>query len=97
MIYWWMISIKTMRMAITMNILNKLITRHVSGSLKVAPEHTSDATLKVMRKPSFKYFINSKKNTMQLSEKHGLNQPLIPYFISSHPGCEEVDMANLSR
>jgi uncharacterized radical SAM protein YgiQ len=76
--------------------IEQLITRHVSGRLKVAPEHTSDATLKVMRKPSFKYFHKFKEKYDKLSEKHGLNQPLVPYFISSHPGCEEVDMANLA-
>lgn len=76
--------------------IEQLITRHVSGRLKVAPEHTSDATLRVMRKPSFKYFHKFKEKYDALSKKHNLNQPLIPYFISSHPGCEEADMANLA-
>jgi uncharacterized radical SAM protein YgiQ len=76
--------------------MKQLITRHVSGRLKVAPEHTSDATLRVMRKPSFKYFRKFKEKYDEISAKHGLRQPLIPYFISSHPGCEEVDMANLA-
>ena len=76
--------------------MEQLITRHVSGRLKVAPEHTSDATLKVMRKPSFKYFRKFKEKYDKIQEKHGLNQPLIPYFISSHPGCHEEDMANLA-
>ncbi|CCG98294.1 Radical SAM domain protein [Fibrella aestuarina BUZ 2] len=76
--------------------MEQLITRHVSGRLKVAPEHTSDATLKVMRKPSFKYFRKFKEKYDQIQDKHNLNQPLIPYFISSHPGCEEQDMANLA-
>jgi uncharacterized radical SAM protein YgiQ len=76
--------------------MEQLITRHVSGRLKVAPEHTSDATLRVMRKPSFKYFRKFKEKYDEISAKHGLRQPLIPYFISSHPGCEEVDMANLA-
>lgn len=76
--------------------IEQLITRHVSGRLKVAPEHTSDATLKVMRKPSFKYFHKFKEKYDALSAKHGLNQPLVPYFISSHPGCEDEDMANLA-
>ena len=76
--------------------MEQLITRHVSGRLKVAPEHTSDDTLRVMRKPSFKYFKLFKKKYDQISDKHNLKQPLIPYFISSHPGCEEVDMANLA-
>lgn len=76
--------------------IEQVITRHVSGRLKVAPEHTSDATLKVMRKPSFKYFHKFKEKYDKISAKHGINQQLIPYFISSHPGCEDVDMANLA-
>jgi uncharacterized radical SAM protein YgiQ len=76
--------------------IEQVITRHVSGRLKVAPEHTSDATLRVMRKPSFKYFHKFKEKYDKISEKHGLKQQLIPYFISSHPGCEEEDMANLA-
>lgn len=76
--------------------LEQLVTRHVSGRLKVAPEHTSDATLRVMRKPSFKYFHKFKDKYDKIQEKHGLKQPLIPYFISSHPGCEEADMAHLA-
>lgn len=76
--------------------MEQLITRHVSGRLKVAPEHTSDNTLRVMRKPSFKYFKKFKEKYDKIQSKFGLKQPLIPYFISSHPGCEEVDMANLA-
>ena len=76
--------------------IEQVITRHVSGRLKVAPEHTSDQTLKVMRKPSFKYFHKFKEKYDKISEKHQLNQQLVPYFISSHPGCDEVDMANLA-
>ncbi|RCL72510.1 MAG: YgiQ family radical SAM protein [Flavobacteriales bacterium] len=76
--------------------IEQVITRHVSGRLKVAPEHTSDDTLKVMRKPSFKYFHKFKEKYDKISEKHHLNQQLVPYFISSHPGCDEVDMANLA-
>ena len=76
--------------------IEQVITRHVSGRLKVAPEHTSDATLRVMRKPSFQYFHKFKEKYDRLSAKHNLKQQLIPYFISSHPGCEEEDMANLA-
>lgn len=76
--------------------MEQLVTRHVSGRLKVAPEHTSDDTLRVMRKPSFKYFKKFKQKYDKIQEKHDLKQPLIPYFISSHPGCEEADMANLA-
>ena len=76
--------------------LEQVITRHISGRLKVAPEHTSDNTLRVMRKPSFKHFHKFKEKYDAISKKHDLNQPLIPYFISSHPGCEDEDMANLA-
>ena len=76
--------------------LEQVITRHVSGRLKVAPEHTADDTLRVMRKPSFKFFHKFKEKYDEISKKHRLNQPLIPYFISSHPGCEDADMADLA-
>lgn len=76
--------------------MEQLVTRHVCGRLKVAPEHTSDDTLKVMRKPSFKHFHEFKKKYDQINKKHGMNQPLIPYFISSHPGSKAEDMANLA-
>jgi len=76
--------------------MEQLVTCHVSGRLKVAPEHTSDATLKMMRKPSFKHFHAFKKKYDYFNKKHGLKQPLIPYFISSHPGSTEEEMANLA-
>jgi len=76
--------------------MEQLVTCHVSGRLKVAPEHTSDATLKMMRKPSFKHFHAFKKKYDYYNKKHGLKQPLIPYFISSHPGSTEEEMANLA-
>ncbi len=76
--------------------MEQVQTRHVSGRLKVAPEHTSDDTLRVMRKPSFRHFHEFKKKYDEIDQKHGLNQQLIPYFISSHPGCKEEDMANLA-
>jgi uncharacterized radical SAM protein YgiQ len=74
----------------------ELILNHVSGRLKVAPEHTSDRTLNVMRKPSFNLFQQFKKIFDAENRKHNLNQQLIPYFISSHPGCTEEDMAELA-
>ncbi len=74
----------------------ELIVNHVSGRLKVAPEHTSDKTLNMMRKPSFSQFYQFKKIFDLENKKHNLNQQLIPYFISSHPGCTEEDMAELS-
>jgi uncharacterized radical SAM protein YgiQ len=76
--------------------MEQLVTRHVCGRLKVAPEHTSDGTLRVMRKPSFKHFHQFKKKYDHFNKKHGLNQPLIPYFISSHPGSTAEEMANLA-
>lgn len=76
--------------------LRELIKNHVSGRLKVAPEHTSDSTLKIMRKPSFDYFHRFNTLFNQLDKKYRLNQQLIPYFISSHPGCTEEDMAELA-
>lgn len=74
----------------------ELITKHVSGRLKVAPEHTSDAVLKVMRKPSFSLFREFKRIFDKINADEHLNQQLIPYFISSHPGCELQDMAELA-
>ncbi|AZQ62686.1 YgiQ family radical SAM protein [Flammeovirga pectinis] len=76
--------------------MEQVVTRHIPGRLKVAPEHTSDPVLRIMRKPSFKYFHMFKEKFEQVNKKHGLKQPLIPYFISSHPGCEMQDMANLA-
>ena len=74
----------------------ELITRHVSGRLKVAPEHTSDRVLRLMRKPSFKLFHEFKAIFDRINREAGLNQQIIPYFISSHPGCTEEDMAELA-
>jgi len=74
----------------------EVMTKHVSGRLKVAPEHTSDPVLKLMRKPSFKYFHSFKKRFDQINKKRNLKLQLIPYFISSHPASELEDMANLA-
>ena len=74
----------------------ELITRHVSGRLKVAPEHTSDRVLKLMRKPSFQQFFDFKRIFDRINAEEHLNQQIIPYFISSHPGCHEEDMAQLA-
>ena len=74
----------------------ELFARHVSGRLKVAPEHTQDEVLKQMRKPSFSQFGQFKKIFDKVNRQYGLNQQLIPYFISSHPGCTEADMAELA-
>lgn len=74
----------------------ELICRHVSGRLKVAPEHTSDRVLKLMRKPPFSQFESFKKIFDAINTKENLRQQIIPYFISSHPGCKEEDMAELA-
>ena len=74
----------------------ELICRHVSGRLKVAPEHTSDRVLRLMRKPSFSQFYEFKRLFDRINREERLNQQLIPYFISSHPGCQEADMAELA-
>lgn len=74
----------------------ELIARHVSGRLKVAPEHTSDRVLSIMRKPSFNQFGEFKKIFDRINREEGLRQQLIPYFISSHPDCREEDMAELA-
>jgi len=76
--------------------MKELVTNHVSGRLKVAPEHTSDDVLNMMRKPSFEYFGEFKKQFERINREAGLNQQLIPYFISSHPGCHNEDMADLA-
>ncbi|WP_298768480.1 YgiQ family radical SAM protein [uncultured Fibrobacter sp.] len=74
----------------------ELIDYHVSGRLKVAPEHTSDAVLKLMRKPSFTLFHKFKEFFDDECKRIGKRQQIIPYFISSHPGCTEADMAELA-
>lgn len=74
----------------------EVLTKHVSGRLKVAPEHTSDKVLKLMRKPSFGNFHLFKNQFDLVNKKFKLNQQLIPYFISSHPDCELEDMAHLA-
>lgn len=76
--------------------IEELISDHVSGRLKVAPEHTSDRVLDCMRKPSFSLFRRFKRMFDDINKKYGLRQQLIPYFISSHPACQEVDMAELA-
>lgn len=80
----------------TQEYTRELIARHVSGRLKVAPEHTSDRVLNIMRKPSFSQFQEFKKIFDRINKEEGLRQQLIPYFISSHPGCKEEDMAELA-
>ena len=74
----------------------ELIAKHVSGRLKVAPEHTSDQVLHLMRKPSFAQCYDFKKIFDKVNKELNLRQQIIPYFISSHPGCTAEDMAELA-
>ena len=74
----------------------ELILHHVSGRLKVAPEHTSDSVLQLMRKPSFMQFKQFKRIFDDVCRSQRLRQQIIPYFISSHPGCHAEDMAQLA-
>ena len=74
----------------------ELIARHVSGRLKVAPEHTSDRVLYLMRKPPFSQFQQFKRLFDRICREENLRQQIIPYFISSHPGCQAEDMAELA-
>jgi len=76
--------------------LEQLITKHVSGRLKVAPEHSSQQVLQIMRKPHYRTFIEFQKRFDEINRQHGLRQQLIPYFISSHPGSRPEDMAELA-
>ena len=75
----------------------QLITRHVSGRLKVAPEHSSDNVLRIMRKPNWSNYLEFRQLFLRINQEAGLNQQLIPYFISSHPGCTKRDMAHLAE
>ncbi len=75
---------------------DEVVRHHVSGRLKVAPEHTSPAVLKLMRKPQFDLFVETKRRFDDICRKVGLRYQLIPYFISSHPGCRMSDMADLA-
>ena len=76
--------------------LREVVVNHVSGRLKVAPEHTEDGVLRLMRKPSFALFRDLNERFQKICRDEGLNYQLIPYFISSHPGCTERDMRNLA-
>lgn len=78
------------------NYFREVVLHHVSGRLKVAPEHTSDKVLRLMRKPSFNLFVKTKQEFDSICRQAGLRYQLIPYFISSHPGCRLQDMAELA-
>ncbi len=76
--------------------LEQVIRHHVSGRFKVAPEHVSDRVLNIMRKPSFNLFKKLTEEFNRINKKYNLREQIIPYFISSHPGCEAQDMAELA-
>ena len=76
--------------------LQEVVAHHVSGRLKVAPEHTAPEVLYLMRKPSFEHFIDFEKKFRRYNQQAGLKQQLIPYFISSHPGCTIEHMTSLA-
>jgi uncharacterized radical SAM protein YgiQ len=76
--------------------LEELISRHVSGRLKVAPEHTSNEVLSLMRKPPFYLFKKLKDAFERITRRNGLKYEIIPYFISSHPGCSDEEMKRLA-
>ncbi len=78
------------------NYFRDVVVNHTSGRLKVAPEHTSDKVLSLMRKPSFNLFLETKSRFDAVCRQAGLRYQLIPYFISSHPGCQLKDMADLA-
>ena len=74
----------------------QLITRHVSGRLKVAPEHCSDTVLRLMRKPTWDHYMRFRDLFLRINREADMHQQLIPYFISSHPGCTNADMRMLA-
>lgn len=77
--------------------LREVVSFHTSGKLKVAPEHTSQHVLELMRKPPFAMFERLNKEFKEVCQNEGLNYMLVPYFISSHPGCTATDMQNLAK
>lgn len=77
--------------------IREVVRHHVSGRLKVAPEHTVSSVLKKMRKPDFSHFETFLLKFNQENRLSGKNQQLIPYFISSHPGCQHKDMQELAK
>lgn len=76
--------------------IETVIRHHVSGRFKVAPEHSAESVLRLMRKPPFQLFLQLKNLFDEINHKYQLKEQLIPYFISSHPGCKPEDMAELA-
>jgi uncharacterized radical SAM protein YgiQ len=79
------------------NYLKELIVNHTSGRLKVAPEHTDDEVLFLMRKSSFRHFRKLREKFSETVHNNGLKYELVPYFISAHPGTTEEKMEALAR
>ncbi len=79
------------------NYLREVVVNHTSGRLKVAPEHTEAHVTDLMRKPPFALFERLNRDFREICSREKLNYQLIPYFISSHPGCTESDMSALAR
>lgn len=77
--------------------LRELIVNHTSGRLKVAPEHTDDEVLYLMRKSSFRHFRKLREKFLEIIRANGLKYELIPYFISAHPGTDSRKMETLAR
>ncbi len=76
--------------------VKELVTHHVGGYLKIAPEHTEKDTLDLMMKPGIGTYDAFQKMFEHYSKAAGKKQYLIPYFIAAHPGCEDDDMLNLA-
>ena len=77
--------------------LKEVMLKHTSGRMKVAPEHTEDKVLGYMAKPSFRLFERLRTEFDRINRETGRHTELVPYFISSHPGCTMEDMRKLSR
>ena len=78
------------------SVMEEIVKHHISGQLKVAPEHMSDSVLKVMNKPSFSVYKQFANKYKEINEKLQKKQFLVPYLISSHPGCELKDAVMLT-
>lgn len=77
--------------------LSDLVRYHVSGQLKVAPEHCADCTLDYMGKPHFEVYQRFQDKFMKMNQKYGMKQYLVPYLMSSHPGCTLQDAVKLAQ
>ena len=75
----------------------ELVLKHTSGRLKVAPEHTEDHVLQYMGKPSFRLFERLRYEFERITRRAGMKTGIVPYFISSHPGCTRKDMERLAH